>query len=329
MVLLLAGCGSIGRRHLDNLVRLGRKDVCVYDVSREALDAVQKQHGVAAAADFDKALADKPEAVLICTPTSTHVQMAKKALEAGCHVFVEKPISDTLEGVDGLERLAAKKGLVVLAACNLRFSSAVMRMKAIADSGRLGRLLSARAQYGNYLPNLRKTDYRKTYAASKALGGGIILDDVHEIDYLTWLMGAVKEVCCMGGKVSSLEMDAEDSAEVLLRFAGGAVAEVHMDYFQTAYQRTCELVGENGTLAWQDHFGRILLHEKGKEGWEEAKEKIAGYDNDMYVREMEHFLRCVEGREKPLVGIKEAKQVLAVALAAKEASRTGRTVAVR
>lgn len=329
MRFVVIGCGSIGRRHAKNLQHLGH-EVVGADVLAANRQWMQENLRIKCADSAKSALASAPDAALICTPTSTHVKLAMDALAAGCDVFIEKPISNSLSGIAALQKEAKKRKAIVLCACNLRFSTALMRIRELVDSGAIGKILYARMQYGNYLPSLRPGDYRKTYAAKKG-EGGIVLDDVHEIDYARWLMGEPEEVSCMAGNVSSLGLQSEDTADLLLRFRSGAIASLHTDYFQRAYQRTCELIGEFGTIAWQDHKGELsyYLDREKEKGWQAEKLPVAGYENDMYVKEMRHFAACVERKESPMCGIAEAAVVLKIALAANKASAQGKAVKIK
>ncbi|MEM2618817.1 MAG: Gfo/Idh/MocA family oxidoreductase [Candidatus Hadarchaeales archaeon] len=190
----------------------------------------------------------------------------------------------------------------------------------------VGKILSARAEVGQYLPDWRPwQDYRKSYTAQKRLGGGIILDGSHELDYMRWLLGEVREVSCMAGKLSRLEVDTEDTAEVLLRFRSGAMAAVHLDFIRHDYTRNCELIGEKGTIIWNYPDRLVKVYVRGKP-WRTLK--VGGDPNEMYIQEMKHFIRCVRGEEKPLVSGEEGKKTLEIALAAKKAAQTGRIVKI-
>ena len=327
MKFLVVGCGSIGKRHLGNLKSLSAGELIAYDSLPERRDEVEAKYGVSTFSSFEEALRSKPDAVLVCTPTSRHMDYALAAAAAGCHLFIEKPISHTTEGVDELIDTASAKGLAVLVGCNFRFDWGLKVAKKLVDEGRIGRLLCARAEFGQYLPYWHPgEDYRRGYSASRALGGGIILDAIHEINYIQWFMDGVEAVSCFAGRLSPLEIDTEDTAEILLRFKDGAMAELHLDYLQRAYNRSCELIGEEGTITWSFQDKQVRLYSVGNEQWQVYKADPAYDVNDMYVAEMEHFRRCIGGEEQPLVGSRQGKYDLEVALAARKSSETGKVV---
>jgi len=317
---LVAGCGSIGRRHLKNLRELGVRQLGVCDPDAERSAPVVKELGVAAFLDLGDALrAQKPDAVFVCTPPVQHVALAMQALAAGVHVFIEKPLSHDWQGVEELLQAATQRGRTVQVGYNLRFHPGPQKLKEMVEGGRLGRILWAYAEAGQYLPDWRPwQDYRQSYTARRALGGGILLDGSHELDYLTWLLGTPMEVMCMAGRVGALEVDVEDCADLLLRFPGGAQAQVHLDFVQRGYARTCKVVGERGTACW-DFTGReVRVFSAESNGWESF-----AYDfepNDMYVAEIEHFFECISSGQSPAVGLCQAADTLKLVLAAKSAA---------
>lgn len=129
--------------------------------------------------------------------------------------------------------------------------------------------MSARVEFGYYLPYWpRKRDYRDSYVARKALGGGIILDSSHEIDSLRWLIGEVKEVSCFAGKISNLDIETEDTAEILLKFKNGAIAEAHLDITRHDFSRIYELIGEKGTIIWDQVRKFLRIYSAKTKRWQ-------------------------------------------------------------
>ena len=200
------------------------------------------------------------------------------------------------------------------------------RVKRLLAGGRIGTPLSARAHCGYYLPYWRPhTDYRRGYAAHRSAGGGIILDAIHELDYLRWLLGEPREVFCYADKLSRLEIDTEDSADILLRFDGGAVGNVHLDYVRRAYGRSCELVGEDGVIVWD--YSSPLVRVYGKDGQpEDYAEPPNAEGNLMYVDELRHLVDCIERGATPELDAAGGRTVLAIALAAKQSAAEARPV---
>jgi predicted dehydrogenase len=318
----VVGFGSIGKRHVRNLLALDEKNVLVFD-PRADRRAEAEALGVSTTAALEILLDVRPEAVLVTSPSKMHVAHALAAAERGCHLFIEKPVAD--EHIDALDQLiatVARQSLTTLVGCNLRFHPALVRAKELLGRGRVGRICSARAEFGQYLPDWHPwEDYRQGYSARKDLGGGVILDAIHEIDYVRWLLGEVTSVAALAGHLSHLEIDTEDTASILLRFESGAFGEVHLDYVQRTYTRSCQIVGDEGTLAWAfGDGGKVRLFEARTKAWEELPPREGWEPNAMYVDEMRHFLACLRGEERPQQDIAEAMRVLDLALAAKKSA---------
>jgi predicted dehydrogenase len=322
---VVLGCGSIGSRHIANLLALGAR-VVAFDPDPMRREDVAGAPGVRLADTLDEALGCGGSFAVVSAPTSTHVELARAAAERGLAVFIEKPLSHTWDGVDSLLGLIAARELVSMVGCNLRFHPTLLRAKELLSGGAIGAPLSARAEFGHYLPDWHPDqDYRRSYSALRARGGGIVLDAIHELDYISWMLGPVKEVACRAGHVSSLEIETEDVAAIVLDF-GGPVAEVHLDYLQRDYSRTLQLIGSEGTIRWDFVTGELRWYSASSGRWE-AQSSPAGWNlNDMYVDEMRHFLGCVRRRMPSQLDVAGGAEVLRVALAALRSSEDGRFV---
>ena len=321
------GCGSIGEKHIHNIRALQAVEIVACDLKQDRLSKIKKEYGVKETYnDLDEALSQNINAVLVCTPTALHIPVASAAVKNYCHVFVEKPLSHNLDGVDELIERANERKLVVMVGFNLRFHPNLQRIKKLLDEERIGKIICARVQLGQYLPDWHPwEDYRKSYSAQRALGGGIILDAVHELDYIRWFLGDAKELFCYADKLSDLEIDTEDIAEILLRFETRAIAEIHMDYVQRSYSRSCQLIGDEGTIIWNFNENRVKLYSAENKQWQTFPEPNFDY-NETYVQEMKHFIQCVIGNRKTPVNGLEGKRVLEIALAAKRSAETGEVI---
>jgi predicted dehydrogenase len=278
---------------------------------------------------IESGLTAQPDAVLVCTPPASHVAVARQAIEAGCHVFIEKPVAHASEEVPVLLDSAKRARRLVAVGFNLRFLPSLRRVKALIEAERIGRVYAARAYFGSYLPDWRAgRDYRETYAVSAVQGGGALLDLVHELDYMGWLFGDAAAVCCAAGHVSALVGDTEDLAEVTMRFASGLIAQVHVDYLRRIYRRDLEIIGAEGVITWD--YGSRTVRVLGPGPHEaEIHDGVADGPNEaMYVEEMRHFVQCLEGREEPLVDGWEALRSLRIAEAAKTAAAERRWVSL-
>lgn len=329
MRLLVTGCGSIGRRHIGNLLALGNIEVIAHDLTPDGRSKVADLFGVKVYANYGDALDAGPDAVIVATPTNEHIRPALEAAKAGCHLFVEKPVSHNMDGLSDVLSTVKSKSLITLVGCNMRFHPGIKKVKELLDEGTVGRILSADIETGSYMPEWRPGwDYRNVYSARSHMGGGIILDAIHEIDYARWMLGDVAVVSCMADKQSSLEIDVEDIADILLSFTSGVIAHLHLDYLQRAYSRNCKFVGEDGIVTWDFNEERVGLFTARDRQWTRHKQPEDFELNQMYVDEMMHFINCIKGIERPTLDIFGAVEDLKIALAAKQSARENKFISL-
>lgn len=320
---LIVGYGSIGKRHESNLRNLGLRDIFFLRSARG--QKLPSDHFK----DLGKALAKKPDIAIIANPTSLHVRAAAALAKYGIHLFIEKPLSHNEKGIAELIKIVENKKLVTMVGYNFRFHPQLMQIKKFIETGAIGKVFSGRVQVGQYLPDWhRREDYSIGYAARKSLGGGVILTLIHEIDYLSWLLGKPKKVFCLADKVSNLKIDVEDVAEILIKYENGAIGEVHLDYLQRVPRRNLEIIGEEGTILWDYFAGEIKVFTVKDKKWTLYQISKDFDRNQMFVWEMKHFLDCVAKRKETAVPIIEGLESLKTALLAKQSAKTGKIIMV-
>lgn len=328
MKALVVGLGSVGRRHLANLRAL--QPEAELGVLRSGSGGRGDTTGLAdyVVYDLDQALTHQPDVAVIAGPASQHVETATALARHGVHLLVEKPISDRLDGVDGLIGECKDRGLTLMVGYVLRFLPSLGHMRTAVSDGCIGRLLAIRAEVGQYLPDWRpNTDYRQTVTARSELGGGAFLELSHELDYLRWIGGEVMAVRAWSDRMSDLEIDVEDVAEITMELASGAVATAHLDLLDHSPVRRCRAVGSLGTLELDLLVGSLYLH-RSKDERAELWAADPTDRNGMFLAELTHFLDCVRTGTPAIVTGRDGQAVLRTALAARRASLTGERVTV-
>lgn len=315
---LVAGCGSIGQRHIKNLRSLGIKDFILCDMNRFVLD--KAAYGLTSpvlVSNLRDAIRVEPHAAVICTPSSMHLDMATELAKNGVHILIEKPLSHTLEGVKALDLLVHERGLVGMMAMCYRFHPVLRHIKSLLDSEVVGRIHSVNYFGGHYLPDWHPhSDYRAEYASRKSLGGGVVLTSIHGIDNIRWLFGEVSQMHSFADKVSGLEMDVEDIAVAIFRMESGAYVSWQTDFLQRASQHRIVIAGEKGTIRCDLTDGTVETYFVDFGKWFTGK--IPFETNGMYMDEMEYFLGCVEKKTHPEMDIEEGSRTLKLALEVKE-----------
>ncbi|MDD5593361.1 MAG: Gfo/Idh/MocA family oxidoreductase [Candidatus Margulisbacteria bacterium] len=329
MKILVVGCGSIGSRHLENLRSLGGFELIAVDVDKKRLADVKAKFSLKSYDDYAAALElERPAAVIVCVPNHLHLKYAIAAARAGCHLFVEKPLSHNLDSLAELTDIIENKKLKFFMGSNWKFFPDFIKMKELLDQGVIGRVLSFTVIAGQYLPDWHPLeDYRQGYSANSRLGGGVLLDS-HEIDYLQWFLSPIKKVACLTGKYSDLEIDTEDIAALIVELESGAVGTIHLDYIQQPYRRSYYLYGDQGCLEWDFLKKEINIYSKATKKWRKIGGDPAYELNQMYLAEMRHFLDILTGKAEPLTDIRQARQTLKVIEAAKRSSASGQAVTI-
>jgi predicted dehydrogenase len=342
MKILMIGLGGVGQRHVRNLrVLLGDKaDIIAYrargllHVVTPALAAdtsrnVESEYSIRVFDSLDAALGEHPEIAIVCNPSSLHVPVTNACIQAGCDVLIEKPVSDSLDGAQELTLAIAKHGRIAMVGYQLRFHPCLRKLAETLSNGILGHSLSVRATIGEYLPAWHPyEDYRHMYAARADLGGGVVLSQIHEFDYLYSLFGLPKRVFAIGGHWSDLDIDVEDTASILMecRIEDRQLPiHLHQDYLQSPPCRQCEVIGDRGRAVMDLHAMTVSIWRRGDERPEVYE--FAGFErNQLFMDELRHFLDCVKTRNRPVVDLIDGLQSLRMALAAKRSMKTGQPV---
>tara|TARA_B100000029_G_scaffold514685_2_gene618444 strand:+ start:619 stop:1605 length:987 start_codon:yes stop_codon:yes gene_type:complete len=322
--ILVVGYGSIAKRHIENLLKIPDIEILVYSSVRKHARTHNK-------CEFFKnirdAIKEKPDAAIICSVTSRHIQNSLVLANSGIHLLIEKPLSNTLSNTEHLQKITKNKKLVTLIGCNLRFHPCIQKIKKLLDDKTIGKIFFIRAEHASYLPDWHPNEkYENSYAAKKNLGGGVLLTSIHEIDYLYWLFGMPKDIFSVTEKISNLKVTADDFSSLLLHFKNKIVAEIHLNFFQKSLSRGCKIVGSKGIIQWDYTTNSVKLYNYKNNRWKNIL-LLKKFDiNQTYIDELNHFIKCLKNQEKSLNPICDGINTLKIALNAKKSSKTKRVV---
>lgn len=327
--ILIVGLGSIGTRHAQ-IVRELLPNAQVAALRRPGSDVTdvpgidQSVNDVAAALHF------RPHAVVIANPASHHVEAALPFAEQGIHLLIEKPLSCDSVGVRHLLDVARHNSAIVVTGYNLRFLCSLEKFREAILEGAVGRVLSVRAEIGQYLPDWRPNrDYRQTVSAQAALGGGALLELSHEIDYLRWIFGEVTSVNASLHRHSDLEIDVEDTAHLVMQFdaVSDLVGVLHMDFVRHDTTRQCTVIGEAGSLRWNGLQGTVEQYRRGGRAWQTVFSHREER-NQSYCAEWRNFLDCIAGKSQPRISGEDGLAVVRIVEAARESAKSQTMVKV-
>jgi predicted dehydrogenase len=298
-----------------------------YDEIAGQREAAGVEFPFATVAGTLEAALDGADGVVVCTPPNSHLAIARTAAERGAHLMIEKPLAPSEGGVEELLRYCDGRGLKVLTAYNWRYWPPMLLVEQMLKDGRIGPVLAARTEYAYHLSiRYPGKDYRQSYMADAKQGGGCLLDESHAIDYMRWLLGEIREVSAVVDRVSSLEISADDIADLTVRFASGTVGNIHMDLFAWNMHSHFELLGEEGVIQWRRFENEVRVFDPNANRWDVSP--FSCQLNDMYVEEARHFLECVRGNAIPKCDGWDGLKTMKVIEAARRASAERRWVRV-
>ena len=320
---LVCGAGSIGRRHIANLLRLGAK-VSVWRARPELLDDIARDFPVQVCTDLTNAIAEA-DAVVVATATDQHVAIATETLKARRAVFIEKPISNDWIGVNDLRSLA--EGRIVEVGCQFRTHPNLIALAHKLGQSEHGKPLTYRLAMGQRLDAWRPSqDYRQSYSADSARGGGALFDLVHQIDIALWLFGPALKVQAVLARLGDLNISGDDVANLLLTHKNGVTGHIQLDMASPVYRCEAEVMTSNAIFHWANSDG--TLSRQSPEGKTRVDSVPKGFErNELFLTHMAHWLKRMDNHLLlPLCSLEDGIAALRVALGAREANSLGKTV---
>ena len=329
--LLIVGLGSIGQRHL-SIARGLFSDADIRVLRRQATNEVP-EYANGCFSSISEVLQFQPQLAVITSPATFHIATAQILAESGVHLLIEKPLSASMEGVEHLIETCRQQNTTLLTGYNLRFLPSLQHFRHLLSEGLIGKVLSVRCEVGQYLPSWRpECDYRQSVSARRELGGGVLLELSHELDYLRWIFGEIDWVKGTLSRQSSLELDVEDTAHLTLGFASAIdghelIATVNLDFIRHDTTRVCVAIGENGSLRWNGLSGLVELFEAGGQGWQELI-NLPHQRDESYLAEWKNFILSAAEHKTPLVTGEDGLKVLQIIEAVRTSAASGVQVSI-
>lgn len=305
MKICMIGMGSIGKRHLYNIVKIlnERKILFTIDALRSNNQKLEQSISDLLSREY-YSVEDLPndyDVIFITNPTSFHYITIEKMVLKTKNMFIEKPLFDHI-GYD-IDHLGLKSGGIYYVACPLRYKSVLKNAKQIIKKEKV---YSARIICSSYLPEWRpNVDYRFVYSAQKSLGGGAVGDLIHEWDYIIDLFGVPEKVEGMAGHYSDLEINTEDLVVYIIQYKD-KLLELHLDYFGRENKRQMELYCESGNIVVDLVRDKIVYKN-------DSTKDISFQDDDFYKKEIGYFFDMLLKGTLNINSIEQAYQTLRIA----------------
>jgi predicted dehydrogenase len=322
----IIGLGSIGCRHL-RLVRELRPELNIIAVRSGQGKKVQEENlADTVLYSLDEVIDAGVQAVIIATPAVYHIQQSIELMGRGIHLLIEKPLSHSLDHANELLKVEKESKRVGLVGYCLRYNTGAMKFNDMLKNKKTGQILQVQVDCGSYLPDWRKgQNYRQSVSAKTELGGGVLLELSHELDYIRWFFGDMKSVFANIQNSGTLDINVEDSADMLFESDHCYPISVHLDFNSRNIRRKCVARCSNGDLTWDVVENKII--------WQSADghEEVESYENDcdyIYREQLKHFFDCIENKKQPSVSLNDGVAVLNMIESAIKSHRIGEKVAL-
>lgn len=281
------GAGSIGERYIRLLYNLGFNNIVVYRRSEKPFKSIGEAE-VKVVYTFEELLAESIVCAIIATPTHLHLEQAVFFAEKGIHILVEKPLSNTLEGIQLLKNIVKKNNVFILVGYMMRFHPLICDLKEIISNEYYGKLISIQSKWAEYLPDWHPwEDYRISYASNKKMGGGVALTLSHDIDLAFFLTSSkLQNFSIFKNYCPSLNIDVESSADIILEFNNKIIANIHLNFFEIIKERYTKLCFEKGTIVFDYFNNKYFVKSK-----EDQIEKLLNdfQRDDLFTSQIRYF----------------------------------------
>lgn len=316
------GLGNISKRHRSNLrLRFPDSKILVMSASgREASEVLDNADLVLTG--LQELIDAKPYLVIVASPAPFHASHAIAILEAGIPVLIEKPLTSTVTDANSIIKAASKLATPVSVGYMVRYLRSARLMKRYLDQGVIGNVYNVSVNIGQFLPEWRPTkDFRKSVSASFALGGGVLLELSHELDYIRWLLGDISFQHAILRSSSELGLDVEELADLVLMSKSGAVCNIHLDFLQKQPQRKCSFIGSMGRIDWDLLNNTVILFTS--EGHETLFSEPDNNRNQMYLDMLDDFICLINNEPNHCIDLLQAYKTVALIEEIKEKALWG------
>ena len=320
----IIGLGSIGSRYLGILKSRFRDIEIIVVRSGKGSRSLDEKLANDVVYSIEDSIKMGVEAAIISSPATEHLEQAIKLTKAGVHILIEKPLSISLNGIQELIQIINKNKVIALVGYVLRYDPAANAFKNYIDSNTLGNILSVNINCSSFLPDWRPDkDYKQSVSASKDLGGGVLLELSHELDYMSWFFGEIESTYALLYNSNLLGIDVEESADLIIKSYSGYPISIHLDFNSQFSSRKCKVNGSKGSLIWDALEKTVLYRQVGH------KQKIDRFEferDDLFIKQINHFLDCINNNSTPLVSINDAINTLELIEASRKSNELSKRV---
>jgi len=301
--ILIVGYGSIGQKYYKIIIkRYPKIKVAVYTKQNIFLKNKIK--------NFIEILSFDPDLTIFCTPSSKRLEILKVLKKTKTHILFEKPLTNNFKRT---KKILEKKNTIYKVGYNLRQLKILTKFRSLLNNKKIGKIYSYHIEAGQFLPDWRKRDYFKTVSARKNLGGGVILELSHEIDYAIWLFGKIMKVKSISGKLSNLRIDTEDTSKILLLNENKAIGSINLDFLTRNKKRFCHVVGSKGELILDFNKKNIKYYNNNSMKWSNIYKNNQEI-KETYLSQLNEMMKVIKNNKvhNNLGSIQDSKYILKI-----------------
>jgi len=337
--ILFIGLGGAGQRHLRLFnEKLLEKNVefLAYrkrnktptlnpDFSVNKEQSLEELYGITIFDNIEEAFNEKPDLAVISTPSSMHLEYVLLCAKQGINIFVEKPLSNSLDGLSELKKIVDEKKVALQVGFQRRFHQHFQKSYDVIKSNKLGKITNAIFTVASYVPRWHPYEnYLDLYACRKDLGGGVLLTEIHEIDLSVWYFGKPESITCVGGTYSDVGMDVEDTVHLVLDYIKFSI-QINLTFWQKHHERSINISGNEGYISWNQDDDQLLIEyfDENKDG-KKYKNNMPGNDA-MFNKQIKYIIKNMDYKNS-IDNLEDSIVSLAIVEAAKKSMEEKRTV---
>lgn len=307
----VVGTGNIALRHRSNIKKLFPDVSIIALSSRERPPQKEIQYADSIVQNVKDLIEKEIDFAIVAAPANLHEYFSNKFIINGIPVLIEKPIAMTISDAEKIVINANKYKMPVGIGYCLRYLPSLSAVKNVLLSERLGKIFYGNVEVGQYLPDWRPgQDFMKSVSANKELGGGVLLELSHELDYLNWLFGPLDVTHANLRSSTELNLDVEDCADFCLKTNNDMKINVHLDFLQKRSYRKCRFVGTKGVLEWDLINHKVVFTDKKNH---EVIYDDKDFDsNEIYVEMLRDFIKLCDQSNNILATPREGADVIAL-----------------
>ena len=321
----IIGSGSIGRRHAEILTDLNINQIVFH--SEKNIDGPVKigNKSFPMISDFSAAIADT-DAVFIANPSSMHTSYLLRLIELEKHVYIEKPVGVNKIDIDILRTIERKSRSKIQVGSQFRFNEHLCSIKSKLRENLFGTIYSVSAYSGEHIKDYPYPNYKHSYAVDPALGGGVILTQIHQIDYLNWLFGPIVSVFAVANSTNILNLEVETCISYILVCESGLNITCNLNFLRRPKLQTIEIGGSACNISWSYETNELVFESSVKNHPHYHKEKNPFDRNAMFRGAIINFLDAINKNTALVSPLADGIRALEIACAVKESVRARKII---